>query len=176
MVRTSVLLLSISRVCNKVSELCSFTWICKERGLAKLPNARAEKNWYRTAWAVEEIWACFTESTCDLFFITSRVLSRLQMRRSKKFFQLTAFLLPNCCDIPPSIAFLCSKLLGVHRSRGVPVKCIFVVCEMLLKWIHSCSEMLWAVLHCVLILGVSSPFSDAVRKSFIYIRLREQLQ
>lgn len=41
-------------VCDQVSELCSFifrhsfTWICKLLGLAKLPKAGVEQNWYGT--------------------------------------------------------------------------------------------------------------------------------
>lgn len=51
----------MSRVCNKVSKLCSFIWICREQGLAKLPNSRAAIKWYSTAGAIVEIWAYSTE-------------------------------------------------------------------------------------------------------------------
>lgn len=103
-------LTAISCVCNKVSELCSyigrhsFTWICKA---LRLPSCQ-KLEWSSTGTAqpaaIVEIWANASESTRDLFFIPRRVLSCLQMERSKKF----CYLLHSCSKA--AVSLLCPFL------------------------------------------------------------------
>lgn len=63
-------------------------------GTAKLPKAGVEQKWYSTCYAIVRIWAFPLKVHTSSFFIARRVLSCLQMERSKKI----SFLPQSCSN------------------------------------------------------------------------------